>query len=296
MRKVLCAVLTVSVLLTGCGTELADNNEIGSTKETVWSDAASSAVSEDVSLERVTIAEKVLWDDSGVKITAKSIDFEGWRGPELKLLIENNTDIDLIVQNRYTSVNGYMVDANMSANVSAGKKANDHLTLYAESLELHGIETIADIATSFYIYSHVDDTKYSTAPVTVETSEAGSYQYNFDDSGDILYEGEGVRIVNKGIGTEDDDSGVYVYVENDTQEFICVQARDLSVNGFMTGCIFSLKVAPGKRAIDFIKLAEDDLAENEISEIDSVELSFHIYSNENRSFKIDTSKVVITKE
>lgn len=293
MRKVICTALIASVLLAGCGV----SSEPVSKKETASAVVASPVLTKPASLERVTIEEKVLWDESGVKITAKSIDFDGWRGPELKLLIENNTDTDLVVQNRCTSVNGYMVDSNMSVSVAAGKKANDCLNIYQDSLDLYGIETIADISTSFHVFSYDDrDTRYDTDIVDIKTSKADDFQYVFDDSGDVLYDGNGIVIVNKGLSAGENDPGIYVYVENNTGEIICVQDRDLSVNGFMTGSIFSLTVAPGKRAIDLIKLDEDDLAENEISEIESVELSFHIFSNENRNFKIDTSKVVITKE
>ena len=55
-----------------------------------------------------SINETVLVDEAGIKITAKSFDPNGFWGPEVKLLIENNSGTDLTFQARNASVNGYM--------------------------------------------------------------------------------------------------------------------------------------------------------------------------------------------
>ena len=73
----------------------------------------------------VTVQEGVIFEQDGIRITLKGFDEKGLFGPELKFLIENDTDMDIIVQTRNESVNGYMIDASMSAEVASGKKAND---------------------------------------------------------------------------------------------------------------------------------------------------------------------------
>lgn len=100
----------------------------------------------------VTIEEAVLFDQGGIRITVKSFDAKGIFGPEIKLLIENDSAKAITVQTRNTSVNGYMIETMMSADVAAGKKANDSLTLMRSDLETAGITTVADIELSFHIY------------------------------------------------------------------------------------------------------------------------------------------------
>lgn len=100
----------------------------------------------------VTISETVLVDEAGVKITAKSLATDGLFGPEIKLLIENNSGKDLTFQCHNTSVNGYMVETMMSVDVVNGKKANDSLTFMESDLEACGIDAIADMEIAFHIF------------------------------------------------------------------------------------------------------------------------------------------------
>lgn len=64
--------------------------------------------------------EQVLIDSNGIKITFKGMDYsDGIFGPEVKLLIENNTDKNYTVQVRNFSVNGFMIETSMSTDVNA---------------------------------------------------------------------------------------------------------------------------------------------------------------------------------
>ena len=92
-------------------------------------------------------------DEAGVKITAKSLDMDAFFGPEMKLLIENNSGKNLTFQCGNVSVNGYMVDAMMSVDVVDGKKANDSLSFMWSDLENCGINKIADVEMTFHIFN-----------------------------------------------------------------------------------------------------------------------------------------------
>ena len=59
--------------------------------------------------EKVTVEETVLLDEGGIKITATGFDEKGFWGPELKLLLENNTENNIIVSTDALIVNNYMV-------------------------------------------------------------------------------------------------------------------------------------------------------------------------------------------
>ena len=246
--------------------------------------------------ETPTITETVLVDEPGVKITAKSLKDDSLFGPEIKLLIENNSGKDLTFQARNSSVNGYMISTMMSVDVADGKKANDAMTFSNSELEACGIDTIADMEFSFHIFTTEDwDTYLDTSVIQLKTSAAETYEYTYDDSGDIAYEKNEVKIVVKGL---QDDSilgpGIVVYIENTGNKNITVQARTVSINGFMVDPLFSSDVLAGKRCVDSITFLSSDLEENEITEIETVELSFHIFNSENWNTIADTDTVTIT--
>lgn len=129
----------------------------------------------------------------------------------------------------------------------------------------------------------------------LKTSAADSYEYTFDDSGDVVYDEGGVKIVVKGLSDSDSvfGPGIIVYTENNSEKDVTVQVRDVSVNGFMVDPIFSADVAAGKHAVDSITFMSNNLDENEIDKIKDVELSFHIF-NDYFGESIDTDTVKIS--
>ncbi len=244
----------------------------------------------------ITIEESVLFDQDGVRITSKGLNLKGSFGPEIKLLIENNNEKSVTVQARNASVNGYMVDTSMSADVAAGKKANDALSIMRSDLELAGIETIAEIEFSFHIFdSESWDTIVDSDRIRIETSAAEGFSYSFDDSGNQVYNENGVEIVVKGLSENGSWLGpsIVVYISNTGDSNYTVQVRDVSVNGFMVQSVFSCDVLAGKHAIDTITFLGNDLKENDIETIESVELSFHIFDMDNWMTSVDTSPVTI---
>ena len=245
--------------------------------------------------KEVTIDEAVLVDEAGVKITAKKLEADALFGTEIKLLIENNSGKDLTFQCRNASVNGYMVETMMSVDVVNGKKANDSLTFMASDLEMCGIDVIADMEFSFHVFDNNWDDYLNTDIIQIKTSAADTYEYTYDDSGDVAYEGKNLKVVIKGLAEEESFFGpsIVIYVENNSDKGVTVQTRDVSVNGFMVESIFSCDVAAGKRAIDTITFMDSDLKENEISSIEDVELSFHVFDFDDWDTVVDTETIKI---
>ena len=139
-------------------------------------DAAHVPSKNETTLE-TTIERQVVFSQGDIIITATGIDSNSsFIGPEIKFLIENNTEKNLTVQARNVSVNGYMVDTLMSAEVSSGKKTNDSLTIDNSSLEECGIEDIAYIDVSFHIFNDDSwDDFIDTEMIHLETSNANRY-------------------------------------------------------------------------------------------------------------------------
>lgn len=257
---------------------------------------SAAAPSNSSSAPETTIEEAVLLDQGGIKITAKSFNAKGTFGPEIKLLIENDSAKSITVQSRNTSVNGYMVETMMSADVAAGKKANDSLTIMRSDLETAGISTVADIEFSFHIFDSTTwDTIIDSDMVKIETSAAEGFTYSYDDSGDQVYNDNGVEIVVKGLSESGSWLGpaVVVYIYNSGSRDVTVQARDVSINGFMVESVFSSDVVAGKHAMDTITFLSSDLESNGIEKIESIELSFHVFDMSSWDTIVDTAPVTI---
>lgn len=247
--------------------------------------------------KKVTIEETVLVDEAGVKITATELSEGGFFGSEVKLLIENNSGKDLTFQSRNASVNGYMVETMMSVDVVDGKKANDSITFMNSDMEMCNIKTIADMEFSFHIFTTSEwETYLDTEKIQLKTSVADTYEYTYDDSGEKVYENNDVKIVVKGLAEDSSIFGpsIVVYIENNRADDITVQSRDVSVNGFMLSSIFSSEITAGKRCVDTITFLSDDLEENNITAIEDVELSFHIFDTESWKTIVDTDLVSVT--
>ena len=297
MRKALAIVLSLFMLLSLAGCVELDMDDLKEPATVTPDDKSEeNTKTEQPNASKVTIEEVVLVDEAGVKITAKSLNMESLFGPEVKLLIENNSGKNLTFQARSVSVNGYMVDTMMSVDVADGKKANDSLTFMESDFEICGINEIADIELSFHIFCTEDwETYLDTDLLQIKTSIADTYTYTYDDSGDLAYEGNGVKIVVKGLQEDDGFFGpsIVVYVENTSGQSVTVQTRDISINGFMVDPMFSCEVSAGKRAVDTITFMETDLEENEIASIENVELSFHIFETDGWDTIVDTEIVTI---
>ncbi len=198
------------------------------------------------------------------------------------MLIENNSGKNLTFQTRKVSVNNYMVDSMLSAEVADGKKSNEDITFISTGLEASGIEHIADIELSFYVFdSESWETYFESDLVTIRTADGEKYDYTYDDSGDLAFENDIAKIVIKGTAEDASTFGpsIWVYIENKGESSITVQAGNTSVNGIMIDPFFACEVGVGKHAVDKLTFMSSDLEENGISEIDTVELTFKIYNS-----------------
>lgn len=297
-KKLFVCLIAVSIAISGCGRsqETQDISESvpASSEEKTVSEQDDSSDSE--TMPDLSIEEQVIFDQDEIKITATGIDSEGsFMGSNLNLLIENNSDKNITVQARNVSVNGYMVDTSMSADVASQKKSNDSLTLSDSSLNECGIERIANLEFSFHIFdSETWDTIIDSEMMDIKTSYADIYTQSYDDSGDLIYEDGSVRIISKGM-TNDSifGPGWKLYIENKLDQNITIQTRDTSIDDFMIDAIFSAEIAGKKRIIDSMTFMSSDLEENDLSDFHNIETSFHIFYTDGFDTVIDTEPLMI---
>ena len=272
MRRLLPALLAGMLLLAGCSSSEADAASVTSA-ETSYA-GASEAEQE---TQDVTLAETVLFDQDDIRITATGLSTDSLFGPELNLLVENDSAQNIVVQPNYCMVNGYMMDGLLSADVAAGKKANDTLDFLSNVLARCGIETITDIELDLVV-SDGDSwqTLYETGPVILQTSAAGQYTQTYDDSGEEIYNQNGIRVVAKSVNDDLFGMGIKFYLENNTDKAVIVNADNVSVNDYMMTDLFYSDLAPRSHAVDTLTLLGSELEDNHIDTITDAELSLQI--------------------
>ncbi len=240
-----------------------------------------------------TIDEEVVFDEDGIKITAKEYTSDSLWGDGIKFLIENETEQNVTVGITALIVNNYMITDSFVASVAAGKKTNETMNLSSSQLKAAGIDVIGQIEVYFHIYdSDTWGNIVDTDCITIKTSLYDQMDTTVDDEGQVLYDEDGVKIVGKYVNDSDFwGAAVLLYIENNSGRNVLVQADNLSVNGFTIDALFSCTVYDGKMAYDDITLFSTDLEENDIKTVEEISLEFKIIDPDSYNTLTQTDEI-----
>ncbi|MGI6366946.1 MAG: hypothetical protein ACOX2L_01070 [Anaerolineae bacterium] len=229
-------------------------------------------------LEPVNVERQVLLDQDGVRITATGFSHEGeWGEPQLGLLVENNSGRQLTIQVRATAVNDLMVGSGMYVELQPGKRAHTPLTFLIRPLEQAGITLIKKIEVSFLITpTGVSETYLISDMIEVPTDADPDYVQPLDDAGEVVWDDQGVRMVLRGVDSENSDWGtdVLFYLENTGDRDLLLHVAEVYVNDCKLGPYFSEVVMVGKGRYSALMLEREELQANGITRIDSLEFTF----------------------
>lgn len=225
-----------------------------------------------------SIQSELLFEWEGIKVTSKEIVNDDIWGKGLKVLIENDSEINATIQLNHIVVNNYMISNLFSTTVAAGKKANETIDLSTPVLETSGIDVIGEIALSFMIMnSDSYDRLFDSEEIVIKTSENDSMEIVSLDEGKELLNFEGIKVVGKYV--EENTiwgTGVQLFIENQRDDNVIVQCENMSINGFMVSPYFSSTVNSGRYAMDSITVFASDLEENDIESVEEIELVFRV--------------------
>lgn len=272
-RSTLLALLLALVMILSCA--CAEDGEALREPDSVETGESTGTDSDS---REITIAETVVYEADGIRVTATGYT-DGWMGPEIAFLVENDSERDVLVTSDALSVNGYMTPySSLYAQVAAGKKANESLTLLTSELDQSGIVTVAQL--QFYLKvadAESWDSLAQSELITLSTSAAG-YEQSVDDSGDVLYDDNGIRIICKGLKQDMIwDGTVVFFMENNSGSPITVYAENVSVNGFMQDAGLWSDLRDGTRIIDGMSLLDlSDLQLESIDQVEQIELNLRI--------------------
>ena len=284
MKKntILSLLLALVMLMAACGgpsgTGESNNNEETGNQGTPANDYSVDDLGRSFG---ATIDETVLVDEQGVKITAKELSYSSYAA-DLSLLIENNSDRQLsfyagTLGYSANSINGYMIsDGYIGEDVAAGMAVNVNMSFNLDQLSFYGFKDIADIGLGFQIKDGYDD-YLVTGPLEIRTSVADSYDYSKDTykeamdnpvmpavygftvnykADDVLYDGNGIRILNEYVVTNKaGEQSIFIELQNTSDQNLYATATDAVVNNIT--CSFAAAsefIVPGKRSVMSISL------------------------------------------
>lgn len=297
--QILAAVLATSLFMTFA---LGSSSTGSSKKDITTSDSDGSAAGAADSVtestteksKTPTIEEAVVFDEDGIKITAKEYTTDSIWGDGIKFLLENDTDQNITVGVTALIVNDYMISDLFATEVAAGKKTNETMSLSSSDLKAAGIDVIGKIEVYFHIYdSDSWDSIADSDCIEIKTSLYDQMDTTVDDAGEVLYEEDGIKIVGKYVDDSDFwGAAVLLYIENNSGNNVVIHVDHLSVNGFtFDTAIFSATVYDGKKSYDNITLLSSELEENDIESVDEISLVFRIIDSDSYSTIAESDEI-----
>ena len=213
-----------------------------------------------------SIDETVIIDSDGVRVTAGGFG----RGylPYLELTVENTSDKDVGIGFEPVIVNGFSVSADFVYDTEDGEGYTNIITVPANSTEDHRLiftssmmfEDHMEFVTQITLVARVTDTENGSLiakqKATVNTSARGSFERDYDESGDAVYDEGGIKFIYKGYPGEDYIDPTF-YVSNRSDKDILIRAKEIKVNGAEDEGIFNISAYAGSKALSTVGLFGD---------------------------------------
>lgn len=285
----LLAICTVLTLFAACGSEekpVTTQSPQASTQE-VTSNATTEAPetqTPEAKAPEVSIPETVIYDADGIKITATGMENDGDWGKGIKFLVENSTDKNIAFSGDNFVINGITVYGYLYIEVAAGKKANGTLEIDYATLDNAQISEIATIV-SYDAYI-VDTDSYDTlctVPFSIESSVSGSYTQAIDETGEVLFDQDGIVVIAQYISDAYYGNMVRMLVKNNTGKDIICEAENVSVNGFTISAWMYNTIYTASVSYCELEIFSDSLEENGIEEVEEITFTLNFIDNSSYS-------------
>lgn len=108
-----------------------------------------------------------------------------------------------------------------------------------------------------------------------------------------IFQDENIKIEFTGISGKENEYKVNFIIENLSGRTLIVQPRETSINGFMVDPICSMEIAPGKKIKDGMQIWNEDAETTPMSEVQHIEMKFHVFDDNDSSFRYDTENIIV---
>ena len=249
--------------------------------------------------EAPAVEGTVIYDANDIKITAgefttcKEYDDE----PALALDIVNNTGKELTLYKLPMSMGGWMEDLYcLTVDETGYINMDGTFTIPAENdtnryylhvgnfiLEKYGLAEIPDIEFGFEIYAGEDaEEPFMTDLVDVVNPGYTGGAPEPDESGEVMYDKDGVKIIMQGETYDADYWGpqIKLYASNNSDKTVFIRIPETTLDGTAFDTYGDMIIAPGKRESEEVAFAFiDDFGRSmtEVEPVSEITMKFDIY-------------------
>ena len=295
--------IVVSFFFADCGKKTESPPEPSAAEESASESGAEPGPEGDEGDETpgaITVEEKIVYENEGLVITLKGF-VEGEEGrlsswPKIQFLVENGTPEHLKIRTTESSVNGVMVNSYMKCEVGPGERADAEMGLFTTDLKRANIEKIIDVDFIFHFIGETSATDYRYSDVvSIRIAADNSYMQTYDDSGVLLVDQGGIKIVNQGLSYENDisDRDLSLYIENNSNDNVRVRVKSCYVNGVLIEFYTETVVLSGKKAYTAFTFKKATLLSNGVEDIELLEIVFEISESRSYALIFDSEEVLI---
>lgn len=324
MKKIcaLMGALLMLLALSACGLKTENENasapaatQVPAAEETAAPTRVTEPPLEEVPFEEVTVVDD---ENCTVKITGMVFNNER-QEVDFDVFLENKSpDKTYLFDAQTASINGLQVNMNIAeemppegvkiynmndAELSAGVKTNLRLAVYkyGPNYTPKDIWNCTDIRLTFRVYADND------WRATVASGSARIYPYGEENvtkytrqpknTDKILMDNDVLTVIATGYeDTRSEEYGGYcvnLFVTNKSDETITLWSDRISVNGLeLPFSDYKTVVGAGECSYDYVNLWNDELANLEISDVESVEVEFDVYPGGDAEWDWNTEKLV----
>lgn len=307
MKKKITLVMALCIALCGLAGCSGNGGSTESTTTTAETTITTTAATEAETTTTTTATEKeeapavegtVIYDANDIKITAgefttcKEYDDE----PVLALDIVNNTGKELTLYKLPMSMGGWMEDLYcLTVDETGYINMDGTFTIPAENdtnryylhvgnfiLEKYGFAEIPDIEFGFEIYAGDAETPFMTELVDVVNPNYTGGTPEIDESGEVMYDKDGVKIIMQGETYDADYWGpqIKLYASNNSDKTVFIRIPETTLDGTAFDTYGDMIIAPGKRMSEEVAFAFiDDFGRSmtEVEPVSEITMKFDIY-------------------
>ena len=289
------------------------------TTTTAATEAETTTATAETKEEAPAVEGTVIYDANDIMITATEFTTckEYDNKPCLALDIINNTGKELFMYQQPASVGGWMekpdcltvsedgyLNLDGTFTIPAGNDTNKYFIFVGNSLlEKYGFTEIPDIELGFEIFAGESEEPFMTELVDVVNPDYSGGIPETDESGDVVYDKDDVKIIMQGETYDLDRFGpiINLYASNSTDKTVFIRIPETILDGTEFETLDDMVIAPGKRKsleVMFYSIEDAEMTSG-ISMKDSepaseITMRFDIYEYDQRSDNvlIDSSEPV----
>lgn len=132
--------------------DVTDFNNSEDTPQTNVDTENNMNVEEETVIKDSPVEGVVLFEKQGIKVTAFELNMNGFYGPELTVIVENNSTTDITIGIDNVAVNGYMIDPIFSETVTTGNRCKTTIDWFEDDFEACEITQVKTIEGEFLVY------------------------------------------------------------------------------------------------------------------------------------------------